>query len=117
MSISSLIKLFFFILLISFNLCDSNIEEIESTMVNFKKDNDTSIAEDIGQSLNKPHQIDSPISMKLKMNTKHNIEIKSQQVFFIMFIIGFVLFLFSYLEYVNKIDNYYITDIPMQEII
>ena len=112
---SSLSKLLLFICIVSIILCENELSD--TTMVSFKKENDTSIAEDIGQSMSKPHQIDSPISMKLKMKTKHSVDFTSKHVFFIMFIVGFVLILFSYLEYVNKVDAYYITDIPMREII
>lgn len=112
---SSLSKLLLFICIVSYILCESELSD--TTMVSFKKENDTSIAEDIGQSMSKPHQIDSPISMKLKTKSNHSVDLTSQHVFFILFIVGFVLFLFSYLEYANKVDAYYITDIPMREII
>ena len=109
-------KILLFMSLLLISLRDTiDPEEYGSTMVSFKKKNSSSIKEN--QPSTKSIQTDSPISNKLEIRSQSSVEPSSNNVFFIiLFIIGFILFLFSYLEYVKKY-NYYIADIPMREII
>ena len=111
-------KILLFMSLLCISLCDTiDPEDYGSTMVSFKKKDTPSIKEDIEQPSTMSIRTESPISNKLEIMSQSSVEHSSNNVFFIiLFIIGFILFLFSYLEYVNKY-NYYIADIPLGDII
>lgn len=87
------------------------------TIFHSDKEKGNSIAEEIGKTISKPHHADNPISINLKVPQKTNSQINNANKIVIISLMITICLLCIYLEYKKAIDNKYIFDTEINEIV
>lgn len=87
------------------------------TILHLEKEKENSIPEEIGKTISKPHHTDNPISINLQISQKTNTQINKANKFVIFSLITTICLLCIYLERKKVIDNKYIFDTEINEIV